>query len=66
MAQLIKSNLGEMTEGQMRRISSHIDAKSPHEYITLSLVLGYALEKAIEEQKKVRLILYRWMRILKI
>lgn len=66
MAQLIKSNLDEITEGQMRKIASHINAKSPHEYITLGMVLGYALEKAIEEQKKVRLVLGGWMRSLNI
>jgi hypothetical protein len=66
MAQLIKSNLDEVTVEQIRRISRHIDAKSPNEYITLSMVLGYALEKAIEEQKKIRLVLEGWMRSLNI
>ncbi|MEN1990273.1 hypothetical protein [Paenibacillus hubeiensis] len=64
MALLIKNNLDETTEGQIRRLASQIDAKSPHEYITLSMVLGYALEKAIEEQKKVRLILDDWIKTL--
>gem|GEM_PF-4327073 len=64
MAQLIRNNLDETTEGQIRRLVSQIDAKSPHEYITLSMVLGYALEKAIEEQKKVRMVLSGWMKTL--
>lgn len=66
MAQLIKSNLDETTEGQIRRLASHIDAKSPHDYVTLSMVLGYALEKAIEEQKKVRMVLEGWKKSLKV
>lgn len=66
MAQLIRGNLDEETEKKIRRIANHIDAKSPHEYITTSMVLGYALEKAIEEQKKVRLVLGGWMRSLNI
>lgn len=62
MAQLIKNNLDEATNEQIRRLASQINAKSPHEYITLSMVLGYALEKAIEEQVKVRIILNGWFR----
>ncbi|MGV2967147.1 hypothetical protein [Paenibacillus sp. AGC30] len=57
MAQLIKSNLDETTEEQIRRLASHIDAKSPHDYVSLGMVMSYALEKAIEEQKKVRMVL---------
>lgn len=66
MAQLIKNNLDEATEGQIRRLASQIDAKSPHEYITLSMVLGYALEKAIEEQRKVRVVLSGWLRAIEV
>ncbi|WP_139237063.1 hypothetical protein [Paenibacillus sp. 453mf] len=66
MAQLIKSNLDETTTEQVRRLASHIDAKSPHDYVTVNMVLGYALEKAIEEQKKVRLVLDGWRKSLKI
>ncbi|PYY29770.1 hypothetical protein [Paenibacillus illinoisensis] len=66
MAPLIKSNLDEATIGQVRRIASHIDAKSPHDYVTLNMVLGYALEKAIEEQKKVRMVLDGWRKGLKL
>ncbi|MGU3472429.1 hypothetical protein ACLBWT_14940 [Paenibacillus sp. D51F] len=62
MAQLIKNNLDEATNEQMKRLASQIDAKSPHEHITLSMVLGYALEKAIEEQVKVRIILNEWLK----
>lgn len=62
MAKLIKNNLDEETNEKIRRLARQIDAKSPHEYISLSMVLGYALEKAIQEQKKVRIILNGWFR----
>ncbi|WP_145142131.1 hypothetical protein [Paenibacillus sp. Y412MC10] len=62
MAQLIKNNLDEATNEQMKRLASQIDAKSPHEHITLNMVLGYGLEKAIEEQVKVRIILNEWLK----
>ncbi|OMF76673.1 hypothetical protein [Paenibacillus glucanolyticus] len=66
MAQLIKNNLDEATNEQIRNLASQINMKSPQEYITLSMVLAYALEKAIEEQVKVRIILNGWLRNIKV
>ncbi|KQY83682.1 hypothetical protein ASD24_29645 [Paenibacillus sp. Root52] len=63
VAQLLRHNLDEATNEQIRRLANQINAKSPNEYITLSMVLGYAIEKAIEEQTKVRIILNNWRRI---
>lgn len=62
IAQLLRDNLDEATNEQIRRLASQINSKSPHEYITLSMVLGYALEKAIEEQVKVRIIISGWLK----
>jgi hypothetical protein len=62
IAQLLKNNLDEATNEQIRRLANQINSKSPQEYITLSMVLGYALEKAIEDQVKVRIIISGWLR----
>lgn len=62
MAQLIRESLDADTETKIRRIANRIDAKSPHDHITINMVLGYALERAIEEQTKVRFILDSWVR----
>lgn len=66
MAQLIKNSLDEATNEQIRNLAGQINMKSPQEYITLSMVLAYALEKAIEEQVKVRIILNGWLRNIKV
>lgn len=62
IAQLLKNNLDEATNEQIRRLANQINSKSPQEYITLSMVLGYVIEKAIEDQVKVRIVISGWLK----
>lgn len=66
MANVIRKRLEPEIEDKIRKLTRHLDAKSPNEFITVPMVIAYGIERAITEKIKVRLIFESWMRDTKI
>jgi hypothetical protein len=66
MANSIRRNLEPEIQEKIRQLTRYLDAKSPNDYITMPMVIAYGIEKAIQDQTKVRHIFESWMREVKI